>query len=158
MSDAENKAEAENAQVGLSEEDAEKLRSITVEADDFDDYGAVAPSRLSERAGEPDSAADESEDTEADDDEKSTGPHQRWLDRPSVADQFNRVPSSIRFEPPVTETLRLGDAAQLKRLNEIQHQAYEINPRCQIRDMERVFHDGDWYVCLTYAKILYQKL
>jgi hypothetical protein len=82
-----------------------------------------------------------------------------WLEQPSVADQLNRFPSSVRLGPPETEVLNLSDKADLARLNAIQKASHTFKfATSVITHQDTQFYNGAWHTLVTHHKILYQKL
>jgi hypothetical protein len=151
--------EVEQPTQEVTSDEVQALASLEVSSIEFEDFGAFAPSRLSSRTAEEISDEADDEEEEPDIVRPPRSPHKVWRDKPSVSDQAAKHPGTVKLAAPVTLTLNLSVPAELKKLNEVQKlAAHSDGPLCSIVDLDRRFHDGVWYVYLTYAKILYQQL
>jgi hypothetical protein len=82
-----------------------------------------------------------------------------WADAPTFRDQGNKIPESITQGPPITRVLNRSDQQDLDFLNDLQRRAHDPSgPKSVILSIDRKFHDGSWYIYLTYSRIIYLKL
>ena len=135
---------------------------VSVDADEaFGSYDKVEPSRLSKRVSPPLVAVEEPEGDDIQEEAVRTPqkPNVSWLGQPSVTDQANRFPTTVKYSELTTEVLDLGEAKDLARLNIIQSGSHPDNgPTLAIAESERQFYNGRWFMYITYAKISYQKI
>ena len=86
-------------------------------------------------------------------------PNVEWSAEPSMPEQMQRHPASVRMGAPFTAILNLSKTEDLAELNRVQALCHEPRgARAVITEKERQFYEGAWHVILTYAPIQYQKI
>ena len=142
----------------LSQEDKEALLDAQLAGGDYLEKSAadappkaqfvdVEPERLKIR---PEPAPEEPEE------EEKLPENSIWGDRPTVRNQVDLYPDSVRFVDPETKILDLSKAEDLIEFNRIlkasdDHEAATL----RMTDVERQFHEGSWSVFVTYHKVQY---
>lgn len=104
-----------------------------------------------------------SDDDEADDSaQEETATRQAregWATTPSVKDQVNRYPDSIRMIDPETKVLDLSNPAHLAEYNRLQRESADLTKRkLAITELERQAVNGTWVALVTYYRVEYQVL
>ena len=134
------------------------LKQAKVVSDDFEDCGAFEPSRLSNRA-EPARRADNADAEEETDPRPPKNVTQGFQSVPSIPNQILKYPDTVRRTKTSAEVLNLSDVSDLAKWNRLlESTGNENGPTVEILDHERKFHEGSWYVYVSYSNLQYQKL
>jgi hypothetical protein len=130
-------------------------------------YGVGAGgARLEEKLSPP---KEEEEEEQLDEEEQEQARYSRrqpvaalgrWGPKPSVKDQREQHPDSVRVRDSHTEVLALAPGSKdLERWNEIEKLIYDLEaPSYVLTQYERVFHEGAWHLFVTLARLEYQQL
>lgn len=129
-----------------SEEDAILQDSVVVEADRFE-----------ERSETPEAEEDTS-DEDGDELERRLA-SRGWSSSPSVKDQAERFPESVRLVDPETKILDLSNPTQLAEYNRLQKESSDVNKRkIAIAELERQQANGTWQALVTFYRVEYRTL
>ena len=87
-------------------------------------------------------------------------PNVQWLNYPSIPDQMQRMPSTVRPGARVDAVFNLSNKDELLEFNKIQAEAsnHVDGLTCVIHDLDKQFHQGQFFALVTYSKLFYQKL
>jgi hypothetical protein len=87
-------------------------------------------------------------------------PNVVWLNYPSVPEQMQRFPHTVRPGPRVDAVFNLSDKEELATFNRIQAEAsnHVDGFTSVIHDLDKQFHQGQFFALVTYSKLFYQKM
>jgi len=107
---------------------------------------------------------DVAEDEENEEEERQVRPPKDpnvvWLNYASVPDQMRRFPNTVRPGARVDAVFNLSDKAELATFNRIQAEASDHVDgfTSVIHDLDKQFHQGQFFALVTYSKLFYQKM
>lgn len=87
-------------------------------------------------------------------------PNVAWLPYPSIPDQLQKMPHTVRTGPQIEAVFNLSNPGELTAYNLIQGQATDqVNGQTAvIHQVTKEFHQGSFYALVTYAKLFYQQI
>ena len=87
-------------------------------------------------------------------------PNVVWQGVPSVPDQLQKFPHTVRTGPHIDAVFNLSVKAELSEFNRIQGQATDqVNGLTTvIHHLTKEFHQGQFFALVTYSHLFYQKL
>jgi len=87
-------------------------------------------------------------------------PNVTWLNGPSIPDQMQRLPNTVRPGPRIDAVFNLSNKDELMEFNKIQAEAsnHVDGLTSIIHDLDKQFHQGQFFALITYSKLFYQKL
>lgn len=117
--------------------------------------GRFAPKAVESSNEEDDDAEDEHPQVKPPKD-----PNVVWLPHPSIPDQMQKMPNTIRVGPQVDAVFNLSAAGELAAFNLIQGKATDQigGQTAVIHHMAKEFHQGQFFALVTYSQIFYQKI
>lgn len=142
---------------------AEQEEQFLAQADDFLEKSAAVAEAMDEKefvTVEPSRMEDRIEPTPDEEEDEEPAPHAgEWRTTPSVKDQAERYPESVKLADPETKILDLSKEEDLKEFNRIQKAAGNTSaPTLAITDLEKQQVNGSWTVFVTFNKVLYHTL
>lgn len=137
-----------------SDEILTKAASAAPAVEEFQsvEAGSRLEDRVDPKPTEPEATADE-------DYSEPASPDAAWQNKPSIKDQVQRYPDSVRTAEPVTVLLDMAKEEDIKILNDIQKAAADPEAPTKIileKDVQK--HKGSWTILLTHAKVEYLKM
>jgi hypothetical protein len=147
-------AEQELALLDHADELFEKSAALVA---DEKEYVRVESSRFEERpVVAPDDADEDEEEKE---EQRRSSSSMIWGDRPTMRNQLQEQPRTVRFVDPETKMLDLSKAAELKEYNRIQRAASDLeSPTLAVQEVDKQKHEGTWIVLITFCKVQYMQL
>lgn len=149
--DSRSAAEQEQAFLDGIEDMTELMDKSAADMTDTSDFIQVEASRFEEKLPEP---------VEPSKEEKDKPPlDKKWSRSPSVRNQMQQHPQTVRYANPETKILNLSKSEELKEWNRIQQGCASIEaPSLAITEVEKQQHDGSWTVYVTYSEVHYMEL
>ena len=146
-------ADEEAALLDAADEIMEKSAATAVAGGE-----AAVPARREFIADDPDRFEDRPEPSPDEEEEEEKAPvNTEWMDSPSVRNQAELHPDTVRMADPETKVFDISDAEQLKEFNTIQKGvAHPTAPTHAITEIDKETIKGSWVV--TFYRIQYQKL
>lgn len=115
--------------------------------------------------GSPDRLATKmARDDEAEEPEREIRPPRDpnviWQQFPSIPDQLQKMPQTVRTGPQIDAVFNLSIKSELAEFNLLQGQAtnHVDGQTVVIHHLTKEFHQGQFYALITYSKLFYQKL
>lgn len=127
-----------------------------------------APSEAEARLmleGSPDRYTDKVEEDVVEEDSEQElrppkDPNVVWQSVPSVPDQMQKLPNTVRTGPHIDAVFNLSIKAELNEFNRIQGQATDQvhGLTTVLHHLTKEFHQGQFFALVTYSHLFYQKL
>jgi hypothetical protein len=125
---------------------AEETDYVRVEESRFEDRPPVAPD-------------DEDEDENEKEERRRSSSSMIWGAKPTLRNQLQEQPRTVRFVDPETKMLDLSKAADLKEYNRIQRAAADLeSPTLAVQEIDKQKHEGTWVVLITFCTVQYMQL
>lgn len=96
--------------------------------------------------------------TSAEDEPKPEAVNRRWGAKPSVANQLQRMPDTVRPGCVCTMPYNLSNDEELAAMHKLQASSCGETPTVIIYETKKKFYKGVWHCCITYADLEYAQL
>lgn len=117
-------------------------------------------SSRTERFSDKNEGVEEAEDQEERQVRPPKDPNVVWLNYPSIPEQMQRFPHTVRPGARIDAVFNLSDKEELATFNRIQAEAsnHVDGLTSVIHDLDKQFHQGQFFALVTYSKLFYQKM
>lgn len=87
-------------------------------------------------------------------------PNVVWLNYPSIPEQMQRFPHTVRPGARIDAVFNLSNKEELATFNRIQAEAsnHVDGLTSVIHNLDKQFHQGQFFALVTYSKLFYQKM
>lgn len=82
-----------------------------------------------------------------------------WQPKPSMADQYEKLPHTVRMGPPVYDIFDLNRDGELERMNKFVARTHPRGaPEIIVTSEQRKFHCASWKILVSYQVLEYLKI